>query len=346
MAGISDIGKAGHDLSIPVQNLTKTYMGLILILVCIVPAKGCRLDEHQSASAAPFEIVVLSDIHLRIPGYPDDGFYNNQRNMANLMLTVDLINANYADADFVVVTGDLVGCLFSEDPEDYFIGRDNPAETFRNLFDHLVLPYYTALGNHDYHIGFDPVAKESVLTRYPASVEAVWKKVLGMDPFYAFVHKGIQMIFLNSNRGHTMSVPCTDTGNETLCMGSFDAQQMDWLETRLQNPEPVVLFCHHPPASSMDTLDSVMVDILFSSGMSIDINDRFYDIAAAYRHKILAVFSGHWHMWREFTLFDTIRVYQTGPVGDYWSSGENMAIATIDPARRTVDVRRHRASSR
>jgi 3',5'-cyclic AMP phosphodiesterase CpdA len=264
--------------------------------------------------------------------------------MANLMLTVDLINENYAQADFVAVTGDLVGCLFSEDPDDYLFGGDNPAETFRNFFDHLVLPYYTALGNHDYHTGFDPVAKEPVLTRDPASVEAVWKKVLGVDPYYAFVHKGIQMIFLNSNRGHSMFVPCTDAGTETLCMGSFDTQQMDWLESRLKNPEPAILFCHHPPASSMDTLDSVIVDVMFSSGMSIDINDKFYDIAACYRHKILAVFSGHWHMWREFTLFDTIKVYQTGPVGDYWSSGENMAIATIDPVRKTVDVRRHRFS--
>ena len=74
-------------------------------------------------------------------------------------------------------------------------------------------------------------------------------------------------------------------------------------------------------------------------------DDRFYDIAAAYRDKILAVFSGHWHMWREYTLFDTIPVYQTGPVGDYWSAGENMAIATIDPDHKTVDVQRHRISA-
>jgi 3',5'-cyclic AMP phosphodiesterase CpdA len=319
-------------------------MGLILVIAFLLPAKGCRLDEYLPEPEAPFEIVILSDIHLRIPGFPDDGFFDNQRNLANLMLTVDLINETHTDADFVAVTGDLVGCLFSEDPDDYLSGSDNPPERCKYLLDHLVLPYHTTLGNHDYHVGFDPAAQAHIPARDPASVEAVWKKVLGMDPYYAFVHKGIQMIFLNSNRGLSMSVPCTDSGMETLCMGSFDVQQMDWLEERLESPEPAILFCHHPPVNHEQTLDDIIVELMFSSGMSIDINDRFYDIAAAYRDKILAVFSGHWHMWREYTLFDTIPVYQTGPVGDYWSAGENMAIATIDPVRKTVDVRRHLVS--
>jgi 3',5'-cyclic AMP phosphodiesterase CpdA len=340
MAGIPLIRRPAMS-SITVKNTIKTVVGFILASVAIISTQGCRLNEYQPEAATPFEIVVLSDIHLRLPGYPDDVYFDNQRNLANVLLSVDLINETYAHADFVAVTGDLVGCLFSENPDDYLTGGDNPPEKFRHIFNHLVLPYYTTLGNHDYHIGFDPVSREHIPARSAESVEAVWKKVLDVDPYYSFIHKGIQMIFLNSNRGDSLFVPCNDSGMEPLCMGSFDAQQMDWLEDRLRRPEPAILFCHHPPVKNMDTVGSFIEDALFSSGMSIDINDRFYDIAATHKDKIIAVFSGHWHMWREYTLFDTIKVYQTGPVGDYWSSGENMAIVKIDPVRKTVDVNRH-----
>lgn len=313
---------------------------IYLILALFAIACGCRLDNDTPEEPSPFEIIVISDTHVRLPGNTDDTHYDNQKNLTNLTQTINMINGNHSDADFLAITGDLVGCLFSEDPKDYQGHDDNPAERFKSIFDPLTLPYHVALGNHDYHIGFDPLTGEHIPSLNPEAVEAVWKKVLGTDPYYAFIHKGVQMIFLNSNRGHTMFIPCNGLETETRCLGSFDQEQMDWLESRLDRPEPAILFCHHPPQVDMDAAGSSFWTSFFSQSMTIDIEERFYDIAASHQDKILAMFVGHWHLGLEYTLFDTIKVYHTGSIGDFWDDENNISIVKIDPVLKTIDVSR------
>ncbi len=303
---------------------------------------GCRdSDDSRTQELSPFKIVVVSDVHVRLPGNLDDGFYDNQANLANAMLAVDRINETHLDADFVAVTGDLVGCLFSEDPVDYTGDETTTPGQFKHLFDHLVMPYYVALGNHDYQTGFDPAIQEHLPAADFDAVETVWKTVLGIEPFYSFLHKGVHMIFVNSNRGTTQTLPCDGLEKETLCMGSFDDGQLAWLDACLDRPEPAVIFCHHPPVESNPPPDQAFWIPLFSEIMAIDPADPFYDIVQRRKDRILAIFSGHWHLWREFTLFDTIPVYQTGPVGDVLGSGENMITAWIDPVHETIQVTRH-----
>ena len=277
---------------------------------------------------------------MRLPGNPDGEYYDSRKNLSNLAQTITLINENHSNADFLAVTGDLVGCLFSEDPNDYQGHDDTPAERFKNLFDHLPLPYHVALGNHDYHIGFDPMTGEHIPSLNPEAVEAVWKKVLGTAPYHAFIHKGVQMIFLNSNRGQSMFIPCNGLETETRCLGSFDPEQMDWLETRLNRPEPSIIFCHHPPRHDPDSTDASFWTALFYKSMTIDSGERFYEIAASHQNKILAMFVGHWHVWQEYTLFDSIKVYLTGSIGDFWDEEDNIAVVKIDPVLKTVDVSR------
>jgi 3',5'-cyclic AMP phosphodiesterase CpdA len=314
----------------------------LIVIVWALFLAGCRDNDVQTpVNQSPFKIAVVSDIHIRLPGNPDDGYYDSQGNLANAMLAVDRINETHSDADFVAVTGDLVGCLFSEAPEDYLIRENNPAGRFKHLFDHLTLPYYVALGNHDYHTGFDPFIQEHMPAADFEAVEMVWKNVLGIDPYYSFIHKGIHMIFVNSNRGMSRMLPCSGLETETLCMGSFDPAQLDWLEACLNRPEPAVIFCHHPPAESSPSPNRPFWISMLSEIMVIDPADSFYDIIERRKDRILAIFSGHWHLWRQYTLFNTIPVFQTGPVGDFLGSGENMAIVRIDPVHETIDVTRH-----
>lgn len=316
----------------------KLKITLLVLLISIAGLTGCLLDEETSDEQAPFQIVVVTDVHVRLPGNPDDGEYDNQKNLDTIQQAVDIINDNYSSADFVAVTGDLVGCLFSEDPDDYLTGDENPAETFKLLFDNLLPPYHVALGNHDYYTGFDPVIGEHLPAEDIDAVESIWKKVLNTDPYYSFVHKGIQMIFLNSGRGPEQVTPCYGLDVETGCKGSFDQEQMAWLERCLQRPEPALLFSHHPPGHDAQLQELFLFDI-----MGIDINDRFYQIVEQYRSKILAIFSGHWHLWQEYLLFDTIPVYQTGSLGDYFGSKRNISIVDIDPVQNRVQVSRYTA---
>jgi 3',5'-cyclic AMP phosphodiesterase CpdA len=312
---------------------------LLFLILCIA---GCRdNDVPDPKDRSPFEIIVVSDIHVRVPGNPDDGHYDSQINLANAMLVVDKINEAHMDADFVAVTGDLVGCLFSENPEDYLTHENNPAAQFKNLFDHLILPYYVTLGNHDYHTGYDPVISEHIPATDPEAVETIWKSVLGSAPYHSFIHKGIQMIFLNSNRGMTRLLPCNGLETETLCMGSFDPDQLNWLNECLSRPEPAVIFCHHPPVELEPPSDQPFWISILSEIMVIDPADPFYEIIERHKDRVLAIFSGHWHLWREYTLFNTIPVYLTGPVGDLLGSGENMTSVRIDPVLETLDVTRH-----
>ena len=89
-----------HDLSDKTQQL------IIVLLFLILGLAGCRgNDDSSPVDRSPFKIVVVSDIHVRVPGNPDDGFYDSQANQANSMLVVDRINEIHMDADFVAEIG-------------------------------------------------------------------------------------------------------------------------------------------------------------------------------------------------------------------------------------------------
>jgi len=298
---------------------------------------GCWLDDDNADENRPFKIVVVSDIHVRIPGNMDDNFYNNQENLDNAQHTIELVNEYYSDADFVTVTGDLVGCLFSEDPDDYLTGSENPAEKFKQLFDGLIPPYHVTFGNHDYYIGFDPDINEHITTSNIDAVESVWEKVLGTEPYYSIEHKGVQMIFLNSNRGSKRFEICQGYEIEAMCKGSFDPEQMAWLESCLKRSESAIIFCHHPPGKE----GSNPITSPLLNSYSIDSDDRFYEIAEHYKDKLLAVFSGHLHLRQEYMLFDSIPVFVTGAVGDPLGSSENIYVVEVNSGSRSVQVTHH-----
>lgn len=312
--------------------MTRMVVATLLLLT------GCGSSESSidnDNQPGPFQIIVLSDTHVRIPGYPDDDVYDNQGNLDNLSEAVDLINAAYGDVDFVAVTGDLVGNLYSEDPDDYLTGQTNPAETFSRMMHVLIPPFYVALGNHDYQKGFDTDVNEGISTTDIESIEAVWRKVLGIDPYYAFSHKGINMIFLNSNRGPLRNETCEGSQVEAFCTGSFDEQQLTWLKDRLAEPMPAILFMHHPPHT-----DTAGTGWTFYHSYRIDRDDPFYDITEAYKETILAIFVGHGHRWKEDTLNGSIAVFETGSLGDRQGSADHIAWVEINPATRELTVSR------
>jgi Icc-related predicted phosphoesterase len=307
---------------------------LFLFTAALVLLVACGVDNSSSADddqTGPFQFIVLSDTHVRLPGMPDDEVYDNQGNLDNLQEAIELINSNYEDADFIAVTGDLVGNLFSEDPNDYLTGADNPAETFSGMMDTLIPPFCVALGNHDYLKGFDSRLRQGIGTTDIEAIEAVWRKVLGVEPYHAFTHKGIKMIFLNSNRGPLRNEICEGSQIETFCTGSFDDEQLLWLEDRLNEEIPAILFLHHPPHT-----DNPNIGWTFFHSHRIDPEDPFYDLTWMYRHTILAIFVGHGHRWKQDTLHGSISVYETGAIGDYWSSADHIHVVEVDPG--TGDV--------
>ena len=320
-----------------VTYLLRLVAGLFVLAGCL----GCTPSDDNTVDAQPpFKIIVLSDIHVRIPGNPDDAFYDNQGNLDNIQTAVSTINTHYQTADFVAVTGDLVGCLFSEDLADYSQDATNPAMKFREIMDGLNIPYHVTLGNHDYQTGFDTALGEGISTTDITRVEAVWNQVLSIPPYYSFVHNGVNFVFLNSNRGASRSENCPGCQVEKFCTGSFDDEQLQWLTTVLERPEPAILFFHHPPLTdSPDTLWAI-----FSSFL-VDSEDDFYDVIDARSEKIMAIFVGHGHFWQNDTLYGGIDVYETAAIGDMLGSAEHISIVEIDPEAFHVTVTRHSEDS-
>ena len=289
-------------------------------------------DDSTEEVGEAFRFVVISDTHVRLPGNKDADHYDPEKNLDNLDEAVDTINAEYSDADFVAVTGDLAGCLFSEDPNDYGSGTDNPADTFRTKMENLVMPYYPVLGNHDYQKDYDDELEEGINTDDIEAIESVWKSVLGIDPYYSFVHKGVRMLFLNSNRGSARTNLCATCSVESFCTGSFDEDQIAWLEDELSQDEPIIIFMHHPPYTdnSEENLYALTPTFYVEEG------DDFYTVTESAADKIMAVFVGHGHLFVRDTLHTTIPVYETSSIGDTNGNGQNIHVIDVDPAEETI----------
>jgi len=289
--------------------------------------------DQEEINKEPFSFVVISDTHVRLAGKPDSADYEPEKNQSNFRDAVTRINDEYADAAFVAITGDLAGCLFSENTDDYGKGEANPAETFKEIADGLDMPYHAVLGNHDYQKSYDPEESEGVSTSDLSAIESVWKKVLGIDPYYSVVHNGVRMLFLNANRGDAFTIVCGGCKAEAGCTGSFDQEQLLWLEDELAKDEPVVIFLHHP----LFTDDSKSV-FSFLDSFLVEEDDPFYGLAETSKDKILGVFVGHGHIFERDTLFGSITVYETGSIGDSGGNKDNMHFVEVDPVKPEIKV--------
>lgn len=306
----------------------------IIFIVAFFAIFGCGGGGNSGGvipvtpSADSFKFIIISDVHVRLPGNPDNITYDNAGNLERFANALELIKTKHPDADFVISNGDNTGCLFSHTPDDYGIGEENPAETFKTMMDTLGKPYYVALGNHDYQDGFNVVRGEGITASNPADMEAVWKKALGIDPYFSFVHKGVRFIILNSTRGPEYSTPCPSSVDEKACKGSFDDTQIDWLETALANPEPCLMFIHHPVITDHNSIRT------WSAGglaMQVRADDRFYAVARSNKDRIKGIFVGHGHRQEMDTLDGTIPVHETASIGDYGGAPRNIRVVWMDP---------------
>ena len=154
------------------------------------------------------KFIHLTDPHLMPPGQALYGTDPGWR----LSRAVSAIDAEHADAAFVVITGDLAD-------------RGEPA-AYAALAERLAplrMPVHLAIGNHD-----DRQAFRHAFPETPVSADGFVQ--------YAFDAGGIRHIVLDSNEpGASWGVFC-DT-------------RAAWLADELARcaPKPVLLYIHHPP---------------------------------------------------------------------------------------------------
>lgn len=164
------------------------------------------------------KVIWFSDAHFLAAGEAEG---MNPR--TRLAAAVDHINAHYSDADFAVLTGDLVND-----------GGGADYRGFRDALDKLEIPYFPMVGNHDTRDAF-------------RSVLAVPDNC--MADFVQYSVAADDGVIL-----------CLDTLKPGSDAGEFCAVRMRWLEKALNDArdQPVFIFMHHPPmALNLPVLDAI-----------------------------------------------------------------------------------------
>ena len=167
------------------------------------------------------KIIWMSDPH-----YQESGTIDGLDPRARLNAAVAYINAHHDDADFAVLSGDLVG---DEIEGDYTgIARELAKST---------VTIYPLMGNNDERAGFLDHLKLPKTT---------------MPDFVQYVIDASDKTFI-----------CLDTHKVGSAAGQFCKARQEWLEATLsQSPQvPTYIFMHHPPvALGLPPQDEIMLE--------------------------------------------------------------------------------------
>ena len=295
--------------------------GLVLVSSCVDPEGE---DEI-------LRFAVITDLHLK----PDAERVNNQV-MAE---TVGILNAIDPPVELVLLAGDLVDELPSDDPSYYEEHEDTALHQLELLLSGLEMPALPVLGNHDYYISDGTLENE--LTGDPAAREALLVEHLGLPgAWYRRDHRGVAFYGLNTMQPHP------DAGWTPNRCGSFGPEQVAWLEEQLADGMPCVLFFHHPLA-----LDNV-VSAGLAAVMPFEVpraeggydkyvgteyegwTDPIYALLDRFADQVLAVFVGHGH-WFVRDELASFPVMMTDSVGN------SFQLTTIDDGADEQPMRYH-----
>ena len=252
---------------------------------------------------------VITDLHVKA----DPERINNQV----LAETVDILNAMDPPPELVLLTGDLVDQLPSDDPA-YYEENTTAVHQVATLLAGLAMPALPSLGNHDYFTN-DGVLENEV-TEDPEAREALMMEHLGMPgPWYRYDHRGVAFCALNTMQ------PDPDADWHPGECGSFGPEQLAWLEQQLAGGLPCVLFFHHPLALD-NAVEAGLAAIrpfeVPRAGVDKYVGteyegwtDPIYALLEQYADRIPAVFVGHGHWFVRDELAGT-PVMMTDSVGN------------------------------
>jgi cytolysin (calcineurin-like family phosphatase) len=139
------------------------------------------------------------------------------------------------------------------------------------LTDKFTMPVHVGFGNHDYAADIPREMSHEL-----------FRRKLGVKPYYTVEHRGWKFIHLNNFEGDTWA-----RGNAKFKPneGSLGEEQLNWFEAELQEHKPSFVFIHYP-------LQIVSTDEKKGYGV--------HTLLKKHRDTIQRVVSGHWHRWFDF----------------------------------------------
>ncbi|MFA3782228.1 metallophosphoesterase [Melioribacteraceae bacterium 4301-Me] len=235
-----------------------------------------------------FSFIVISDVHISSDTIRD----------AKLKQFIGEVNNKiYGNACFIVFTGDNVSSYFADrnKPNDV---SNNRSLKFISIVSKLNIPYYIALGNHDYKIDRDKDSDAPFSQHEIDTMEILWENSASLKPFYSFVYDGWKFIILNSMRGRYLN-------------RFFDDVQMKMLKKELSDGKPAFLFFHHPIKTDHFRIWCKPKDLITEEK-----EPEFFSILREYKNQVKGIFVGHGHMWNDDILFNKVKVYETTTFGE------------------------------
>lgn len=229
------------------------------------------LDAHAGDDV--FHVGVIADTHII------DDFYRgpegNEEDTWSIFQTTKRLSAARQWLNGLTPTLDLlflVGDYFHDYPSpdvDFYFTNTTRIDHAKALTDGFRMPVHVGFGNHDYWV--PKMSREAT--------HELFRRKLGLQPYYAVEHRGFKFVHLNNFLGATW-----DPGHVLFekGKGSLGETQLSWLDAQLAERKPTFLFVHYPlPAIA----DREVADLGLPS------------LLRKHAGTVQRVISGHWHRW-------------------------------------------------
>lgn len=257
-----------------------------------LPLSACKTEGDTGDEGDVFVFAVLTDLHFQAQA----DHINNLTAQRSLELVGEL------GVDLVVLTGDLVDELPSDELAWYQEHDDTALHRLEETLATVEVPVLMSLGNHDYYI-VEP-GLDNHLTQDKPAREALLAERLGLPgTWYRQDHGVVAFYMLNS-----MQQDERVDWSPGAC-GSFGQEQLDWLEDQLADGVPAILCFHHPLATdqivSAGVSSYTCMEVPRDEGEYEKYEGEVYDgwtdpiyaLIEAHAQQIMAVFVGHSHWW-------------------------------------------------
>ena len=235
-----------------------------------------RVSQTSGGGDRHFRFAVIADTHIIDSFYkgPEGNALDTEtifQTSARLERTRGAINRLTPAVEQVFLVGDYFHDYPSADPDFYYENRTR-IDNAKTITDGFRAPVHVGFGNHDYDV--QKLSRETS--------HELFRRKLGVAPYYAITHRGYKFIHLNNFLGETWDAKSAAFNRNT---GSYGTEQLEWLEAELRERKPTFLFTHYPLTAVRD----------------VERKDfGLHPILKRHRDTIQMIVAGHWHRWIDF----------------------------------------------
>ncbi|MFW5725705.1 MAG: metallophosphoesterase family protein [Bacteroidota bacterium] len=240
---------------------------LVGALGCSAPEKSDNLLTNEDKSAASFSFAFITDLHLN---------NNHPESFEALKQAVDTARAK--NADFIITGGDNV------DVDAMGMERMDEAKAlfdkYRNVINETGADFKLTIGNHDryWHMG-------NIEETYGS---ALFSEFFG-DTYYAWEHKGVKFIHLNT----------AEVCEDSYCISETQKQWFQQTLDQTPKTQPLIIIAHVP-------FLSLYYPALDGYYTHTDVFKGFKDVWQMFsEHNVQLVLQGHMHLFEEMNVLGT-----------------------------------------